>query len=583
MKDLPWHTLVELLQHRASATPDALAYSFLGSKHEEQRCTYGELQARALAVAARLRGAVKEDDRVLVCHLPGLDYVAAFYGCLYAGAIAVPVYPPQYYKSFDRIRSIIDDARPRAALTSATIIAKLGAHVDTTAGSELDWIVTEDLAGAGGSATPVPRRREAIAFLQYTSGSTSEPKGVMLSHANLLDNLRAIQANFHSHPRSVGCIWLPPYHDMGLIGGILQPLYAGFPVYLMSPMAFVLRPAKWLEAITRFRATISGGPNFAFDLCVARIKPEQMHGLDLSSWEVAFCGAEPIRAATLEAFRARFEPVGLSSHALHPCYGLAEATLMVSASKHAAPPVTQEVDGASLAANVARPVAAFPGRILVGCGMVIDGTDVRVVNPQTLAVCAEGEIGEIWVAGPGVASGYWGRPEQSEATFGAHLASGAGPYLRTGDLGYLERGELFVTGRLKDVIIVKGHNYYPQDIEHSVSASHPGLRADGAVAFSVDQGGEESLVIIQEVEPKLMTCELDQVIPLIAKAVFASCEIVPYDVLLVAKGSVARTSSGKRQRQLMKQRYLARELEALCRGRGSPLPIKESTVVDRGN
>lgn len=566
---MSWNTLVELLQHRASATPDALAYSYLGSKLDESRCTYGELHERALAVAARLRPVVREDDRVLVCHLPGLDYLAALYGCLYAGAIAVPVYPPQYYRSFDRVRSIIEDARPRAGLTSRAILQKLGAYADG-AGAPFDWMATEEVASAEGNATPVHRRPGSIALLQYTSGSTALPKGVMLSHGNLLDNLQAIQKSFRSHPSSVGCIWLPPYHDMGLIGGILQPLYAGFPVYLMSPIAFVLRPIRWLEAITRFRATISGGPNFAFDLCVARIKPEEMSRLDLRSWEVAFCGAEPIRAGTLQAFRAKFEPVGLSPRALHPCYGLAEATLMVTAGGYAAPLVTQEVDGESLAANVARPATERPRRTLVGCGPSIDGTKVRVVNPQTLALCAEGEVGEIWVAGPGVAPGYWGRPAQSDETFGARLAGEDEPYLRTGDLGFLAQGELFVTGRRKDVIIVKGRNYYPQDIEHSVSASHPGLRADGAVAFSVDDGDEESLVIIQEVERKLLPCDLGQVVPLITKAVLASCEIMPRDVVLVPRGRVARTSSGKIQRQLMKQRYLAQDLEVLYRGKGSP-------------
>jgi acyl-CoA synthetase (AMP-forming)/AMP-acid ligase II len=570
---LPWTTLVELLQHRASATPDALAYGFLGSKLDEQHCTYGELHQRALAVASRLRDVVQADDRVLVCHLPGLDYVAAFFGCLYAGAIAVPVYPPQYNKSFDRIRSIIEDARPRAALTSSAILQKLGAHVSATgaaAGTALEWIVTEDLGAADGHGQPARRQPGSIAFLQYTSGSTAEPKGVRLSHGNLLDNLQAIQRNFHSHPRSVGCIWLPPYHDMGLIGGILQPLYAGFPVYLMSPIAFVLRPIRWLEAITRFGGTISGGPNFAYDLCVARIKPEEMAHLDLRSWEVAFCGAEPVRAATLAAFRAKFEPVGLSPHALHPCYGLAEATLMVTAGGYAAPVVTREVDAESLAQNVARPATQRPGRVLVGCGQAIDGTEVKVVDPRTFAPCAEGEIGEIWVAGPGVAPGYWAAPEPSAESFGGRLASGEGPYLRTGDLGFLEHGELFITGRVKDVIIVKGRNYYPQDIEHSVSRSYPGLRADGAVAFSVDQGDEDLLVVMQEVEQKLMPSDLGQVIPVIAKAVLAACEIAPHDIVLVPKGSVARTSSGKLQRQLMKQRYLARQLEVLYRGKGSP-------------
>ncbi len=571
VKDLPWTTLVEILQHRAQATPDTIAYSFLGSRLDESPCTYGELHARALAVAARLSTVVKEDDRVLVCHLPGLDYIAAFYGCLYAGAIAVPVYPPQYYKSFDRIRSIIEDARPRAALTSTAIAQKLASHVHAAARPPFDWIVNEDPAGAdAGRPMPVPRRGDSIAFLQYTSGSTAEPKGVMLSHRNLLDNLQAIQKNFQSHAGSVGCIWLPPYHDMGLIGGILQPLFAGFPVYLMSPMAFVLRPIKWLEAITHFAATISGGPNFAFDLCVARIRPEEMSHLDLRSWKVAFCGAEPIRASSLAAFRAKFEPVGLPPHALHPCYGLAEASLMVTASGYSAPLVTQTLDAEALAADVARPAAGRPGRTLVGCGTAIDGTEVQVVNPRTLAVCADGEIGEIWVAGPSVAPGYWGRPEQSDESFGGRLARGEGPYLRTGDLGYLDRGELFVTGRRKDLIIVKGRNYYPQDIEHGVSASHPALRAGCAVAFSIDLGDEESLVIIQEVEPKFTSCDLGETIPLITKAVLACCEIVPYDVLLVCKGNVAKTTSGKLRRQLMKQRYLAHDLEVLYRGTGLP-------------
>jgi acyl-CoA synthetase (AMP-forming)/AMP-acid ligase II len=565
----PWTTLVDLLSHRAQATPDRLAYGFLGSQLDESRCTYAELHARALAVAARLRPVVREDDRVLVCHLPGLDYVAAFFGCLYAGAIAVPVYPPQYHKSFDRIRAIIADARPRAALTSAAIVQKLGAEVEAVP-RPFDWIVSEELANVEPAAAAGRRRADSIAFLQYTSGSTAEPKGVMLSHGNLLANLQAIAENFHSHPGSVGCIWLPPYHDMGLIGGILQPLYAGFPVHLMSPMAFVLRPIRWLEAITRFRATISGGPNFAFDLCVARTKPEDVARLDLSSWEVAFCGAEPIRATTLEAFRAKFAPAGLPPGALHPCFGLAEATLMVTASPHAARTIIREVDAESLAKHVARPATHGTAKRLVGCGPAIDGTEVRVVNLDSRAPCADGEVGEIWVAGPGVAPGYWGRSEESAETFGGHLATGEGPYLRTGDLGFLEQGELFVTGRRKDVIIVKGRNFYPQDIEHSVFASHPGLRTDGAVAFSIETGDEESLVVLQEVEPKLARAQGAAILPAIARAVFACCEMAPYDIVLLPRGSLARTSSGKLQRQLMRQRYLEGGLDVLCRSRVAP-------------
>ncbi len=569
---MAWNSLVEILQERARATPDTLAYGFLGRHLEEQRLTYGELETRARAVAARVRRVAAEGDRVLVCHLPGLDYVGAFFGCLYAGVVAVPVYPPQYYKSFDRIRSIVADARPRAALTSAVILQKLDAELDARPlPAPVDWIVTDALGDAPGETGPVATpTRASLAFLQYTSGSTAAPKGVRLSHGNLLANLGAIQQSFHSHPGSVGCIWLPPYHDMGLIGGILQPLYAGFPVWLMSPLLFVLRPARWLEAISRYRATISGGPNFAYELCVARTKPEELAGLDFGSWEVAFCGAEMIRASTLEAFRHKLAPAGFRPQALHPCYGLAEASLMVTGSRHLAPVVTQSVDAESLAANVARPPGARPARTLVGCGAAIDGTSVRIVDPRTRVPCPDGAIGEIWVAGPCVAEGYFGAPDESDATFGGRLASEEGPFLRTGDLGYLDGGELFVTGRLKDVIIVKGRNCYPQDIEHGVSACHPWLRPDGGAAFSIDRDGEERLVIVQEVEPRFQDRDLAEAITMVAKAAFACSELKPHDVVLVPRGSVARTSSGKLQRQLMKQRYLARELDVLCHGSGLP-------------
>jgi acyl-CoA synthetase (AMP-forming)/AMP-acid ligase II len=572
VKYLAWTTLVEILQHRAQATPDAIAYGFLDGKRAETRCSYGELHGRALAMAERIRAVAKEDERVLVCLLPGLDYITAFFGCLYAGAVAVPVYPPQYFKSFDRIRAVVADARPCAAITATDILEKLAAHVDgEPAFPRIDWILADQTgATPAGSLRPAARRPDAIAFLQYTSGSTAAPKGVMLSHGNLLANLQAIQGNFRSHAGSVGCIWLPPYHDMGLIGGILQPLFAGFPVYLMSPMAFVMRPCRWLEAITRFAATISGGPNFAFDLCVSRIKPEEMSRLELGSWEAAFCGAEPIRASTLDAFCRKFAPVGFRRQALHPCYGLAEASLMVTGSRHLAPPTTQALDADLLASNVARPTLDRPSKTLVGCGHAIEGTEVLVVNPESRAACADGEIDEIWVRGPCVARGYYGRPEQSAETFGGQLADGRGPYLRTGDLGYLDHGELFVTGRIKDLIIVKGRNYYPQDIEHRIAASHPGLRSDGGVAFAIERADEECLVIVHEVEPKYPHDGLADAIPAIRRAVFEAFEIVPHDVVLVPRGSVARTSSGKLQRQLMKQRYLARNLDVVCRGGGEP-------------
>ncbi len=395
-----------------------------------------------------------------------------------------------------------------------------------------------------------------LVFLQYTSGSTQTPKGVMVSHGNLLHNSEVMRRLFRHGPDSCGVIWLPPFHDMGLIGGLLQPLYAGFPVVLMTPGAFIQRPRRWLEAVSRYRATTSGGPNFAFELCVERVtagtKPAA--GLDLGSWRVAVTGSEPIRAETLERFSRAFAPAGFRREAFFPSYGLAEATLLVSRR------LLRRGDAGSVGRFSARRFGAGTppgcprrrpttpgGKDLVSCGAVAPDEEVVIADPETRRRCGAGEVGEIWVRGPSVAHGYWNRPEETAAAFHARLDDGGGPFLRTGDLGFLRGGELFVAGRIRDLIIIRGANVYPQDVERTVGACHPSLRPDGAAAFAVEADGEERLVVVQEVEA-LAPDDAAEVLAAVRHAVADAHQLQAYAVVLVRAGRIPRTTSGKIQR-----------------------------------
>jgi acyl-CoA synthetase (AMP-forming)/AMP-acid ligase II len=398
----------------------------------------------------------------------------------------------------------------------------------------------------------------------------------MITHGNLLHNSALIQQVCKHTPETRGVTWLPFYHDMGLIGCILHPLDVGLPVTFLSPVAFLQRPLRWLQAITRTRGTTSGGPPFAYDLCVRKITPEQRASLDLSSWDVAFVSAEPIRPEILERFAATFAPCGFRREAFYPCYGLAEATLLAAGGPKAAPPVMFAVQHAPLEQN--RVVAATGEedgtQTLVGCGQSLGDQEIVIVHPETLTRCLPNEVGEIWIAGGSVAQGYWNRPKETERTFQAYLAeTGEGPFLRTGDLGFLRDGELFVTGRLKDLIIVAGHNHYPQDIELTVERSHPAVRPDGCAAFSVDIDGEERLVIVAEVERRTFeegttwsemgalvvarTPGASEIVQAIRRAVAESHELRVHAVLLLRPGTIPKTSSGKIQRHICRTSFLA--------------------------
>lgn len=564
-------TLVDILRDRAQDQPDQLAYCFLPDGDTQALpLTYQGLDVQARSVAARLQALRMQNERVLLVCSPGLDYVVAFLGCLYAGAIAVPVYPPRPNQSSKRLQAIISNAKPKCILTTITFVTNLTGFIQNNLGLEsIHYLTIDNAANEADHWRPITIQEDAIAFLQYTSGSTGNPKGVMVSHANLGHNLDIIQQQFETTSTSRGFIWLPPYHDMGLIGGILQPLYAGFTTILMSPVMFLQRPLRWLKAITHHRATVSGGPNFAYDLCVQKISPEQCDGLDLSSWEVAFTGAEPIHAATLEQFAEKFAPYGFDQKAFYPCYGLAEATLMVSGNAKSTPPTLLSVDSKALAQNqvITSPNSSSldpEHQLIVGCGQVVSGHEIAIVHPETRTRCAPDHIGEIWIRGTSVTHGYWQQPDLTQQTFHAFLAdTGEGAFLRTGDLGFLRNGELFVTGRLKDVIIIRGQNHYPTDIETTAIASHPALRCGAAAAFTIAEA-DGHLVIALEVERAwLRKVEVEEVTRLIRQAIAQQHDLRVHTVLLLKPGSIPKTSSGKIQRFACRQAFLEGTLSAI--------------------
>lgn len=548
-------TFDEILRRHAQMQPERIAYTFLLDGEEETRIpiAYGELDQRARAVAARLQTLAGLGNRALLLLPPGLDYIVAFMACLYAGMTAVPAYPPRNARNLPRVRAIVQDSQAVVVLTVAAEEERLRAlTTEIEDMPPLHWVSVDAVPTAEhGLWRPSGSDGETLAFLQYTSGSTGVPKGVMVSHANLLDNSERIRQFFQLNEASVCASWLPPYHDMGLIGGILQPLYVGISCHLMSPAAFLQRPLRWFEMISQARATHSGGPDFAFDFCARRISPEQCEGLDLSSWRVAYNGAEPVRAGTLDRFTTAFAGAGFRREFFLPCYGLAEATLLVTGTPGV---VTYAVDPAAQEQGRLEASTADNARTLVACGPMDDS--VAVVDTATLQPCPEGAVGEIWVNNGGVARGYWQRPEESAAAFGARTADGRGPWMRTGDLGAVLDGRLYVTGRIKDLVILAGRNLYPTDIEGVVQTCGDELRPSFGVAFSVEHDGQERLIVLQELDFRRKV-DAEEMAQRIAGRVAAVFEAVPYTVRLLKTGSLPVTSSGKLRRRDARAMYLA--------------------------
>ena len=567
-------SLVDLLRWRAENQPDRLAYRFLADgEFDEVVLTYGELDRRARSIGALLQSSARAGDRALLLFPPGLDFIAAYFGCLYAKIIAIPVPPPHPARLEDSLSTtlrIAHDATPAAALLSSALFDALEVQNATkTRFGQMKLLVTDrdDLKGWTAQWQPPVFDRNDIAFLQYTSGSTTAPKGVMVSHGNLLHNLGLIETAMGLTSKTRTVFWLPPYHDMGLIGGILQSIYTGHSVNLIPHLMFLQRPVRWLQAITRFQATVNGGPNFAYDLCVRKVRPEQREQLDLGAWEVAFTGAEPVYHKTLDQFAAYFAPCGFRREAFFPCYGLAEATLFVTGGPKARLPVMKTLVKSGLEENKAILVSEYgeDTQTVVGCGQDTGKQTIRIVDIETLGPCLPGQIGEIWVSGPSVAGGYWNQPLETASSFGAYLSdSGAGPFLRTGDLGFMHDGELYVTGRLKNLIIIDGKNHYAHDLERTVEKAHSAIQPWGCAVFSIDNSGSERVIVIAEIQHKQIA-DSAEVIKAIRRAVAEQHELSVYEVKLVFPGSIPRTTSGKIRHFLCKTNYLTGALKEITR------------------
>lgn len=548
----PSSTLVDVLRYWANTQPTTVAYYFTdGETDDDTSLTFAELDHAARAVAVKILETHKPGSRGLLLYPPGVEFVVGFFGCLYAGCVAVPAYPPRRNRKGARIQGIAEDCQAQFALTTTDTIKQIRKDEGTRAETEfLDFLGTDSVdRSLAIQFSDVPIPGSDLAVLQYTSGSTGQPKGVMLTHCNLIRNCEMIASLFDETHSSIGVSWLPMYHDMGLVGGVLSPMYMGLSMALMSPMSFMQRPVRWLRAISKFKATTSGGPNFAYQLCVDKVSDEEMHGLDLSHWRLAFNGAEPVRASTLEQFSRKFERVGFSHTSHFPCYGMAETTLIVTGGPRQTPPVIKHFDGRRLDARLVTPVSETTpdARGLVGCGRATENEQVLIVDTETLNILPENAIGEIWVSSPSVGQGYWEKPEQTGTTFGAKTADGAGPYLRTGDLGFWSEGQLYVAGRVKDLIIVRGVNRYPQDIEQTVEECHESISSSAAAAFADDSGPRERLIITVEVQRSLED-DWNPVVQAIRRSVTQSHELPPDAVVLVRHGSLPRTSSGKIQR-----------------------------------
>lgn len=569
----PTH-LVDILRESARRFPEQSAFTFLeDGEAPGAHLTFGELdlRARRLAVALREQGA--QGERVLLCHPAGLEYVVAFWGCMYAGAVAVPAFPPdpaRPQRTLPRLRAVFEDSQAALALAPEALlpgVRELLAQCDPRA----RCLASDAVAGGEERWEPPGLSAEDVAFLMYTSGSTSIAKGATITHGNAADNVTAFHG-FAERPCRTLVSWVPLFHDLGLVVCMLYPVYQGAHCVTMSPLAFMQRPLRWLQAISRYRATTTAAPNFAYELCVRRSRPDERAGLDLSCLNLALNGGEPVRAHTVERFTEAFAPHGFRREALYPAYGLSDATADASGSSRFRSPLLLRVDRRALERREVVRVEEGPGSVtLVGCGEALPGQRMRVVDPETCRRLPDDSVGEIWLSGPSVAHGYWRRGEQNERIFGARLAGEDDPhrYFRTGDLGFWHEGEIFVVGRMGDMLILHGVNHFPEDIEPVVERCHPALRAGGGAVFGVEIGGEERLVVLHEVQPERLS-NPDEVFRAIRRAVGEHHELEVGEIALIAPGELLKTLSGKVRRKACRERLLAGEMRLFARWRSGP-------------
>src|SRR4051794_12966649 len=555
----PLVPLPALLRRHAAEQPERPAFTFLlDGEHDAATLTNAQLHSRAGRVAAALRERVEPGDRVLLLQEPGLEFLASFFGCLRAGVVAVTAYPPDLSRARvtgERIESIASDASAAVVLTTrlvANIHEALAEHAPSV--GALEWVASEDLhEGSGGGGAPdVDWSLDDLAFIQYTSGSTGDPKGVQLTHRNLSAQAELLHLNYDMSPDSVNVTWNPLYHDMGLLGSVVVPVAVGYHSVIMSPLSFLARPMRWLRAITRYRGTVSGGPNFAYELCVRKAREEDLDELDLSSWSPAFNGAEPIRPDTIDRFARKFERCGFRREATYPCWGLAESTCVVSGSPQRRRPIIRRFDRAALETGSATEAADDEGSVrLVASGEPLYHHETPIVDPEAARELPDGEIGEIWVRGPCVSPGYWNRPDLTQETFGAHLADGDGPFLRTGDLAFKLDGQLYIVSRSKDIVIIRGRNLAAHDIELTVERCHEAVRPGCSAAFGIERDGDEALAIVAEV---VMNGDpVEDVESAVRAAVAEEHGVVPARVALIAPRTIPKTSSGKIRRRASRQ------------------------------
>ena len=571
LKEHAYSNLLDVLRHRCEQTPDKQAFTYLrDGEIVEAGLTYEELYRRSAAVAVELVQQGLAGDTILLLYPPGLDFLVGFYGCIFASCIPVPVVPPRNNRNLSNFDSIHTDAGATAVLSNADMggrLRKIFSGIQSL--DALPIIATDTVSATLADAWRAPSiQPDDMAFLQYTSGSTSAPKGVMVTHANLLHNNAMMQAYFGHTSEERFANWLPHFHDMGLIGNLLQTVFVGGHCDVMAPSAFVKKPIAWLNIMSSRGATYSGSPNFGYQLCVDRVTEAQRDALDLSGWRNAYCGAEPIRPATLQSFMRTYARCGFRPEAMYPCYGMAETTLMISGGSTRLPPVIRHFDKAQIEADTACPVAAdaHGAHAMVGCGRPAAGQIVAIVDPETRLEKMRGAVGEIWVSGPSACKGYYQNAEATEETFRQCLPGYRDrTFVRSGDLGFVDQeGELFVSGRLKDLIIVNGRNHYPQDIELVVAQCHPSLTVDGGATFSVDSPTGEKVVVTHEIERSaIRDYDFEEIVRSVRKALSDTFEIELDAFVLLRPGRVAKTSSGKIRRSASRRAYLMDQLEAV--------------------
>ncbi len=565
-------TYIEVIKKRVTADPEHVVFRFLDNGIDESEAfSYNQLETRSKALGAAMQQYARKGERVLLLFPAGLKYVASLFACFYSGMIAVPAYPPRRNRNLNRVLTIIEDSGAHISIISRQVYRDIERNFkDNPLLRNMLWIVYEEIGDKKASEWKKTEIfADDVALIQYTSGSTGNPKGVMITQLNLFYNSEYIHQTFEfSKETTLGMNWLPIFHDMGLIGGILQAAYLGGLNVGMPPVEFLKNPYKWLKAIEKYKATVGGGPNFSFDYCVQKVSEEERKNLDLSSMNTFFCGAEPVRKSTMEAFSKAFADNGVTAEQMYPVYGMAETTLIATGGFQKNPPKYLRIKQDKLAENKVEIADAYEAKAieLVGCGHTWLETEIAIVNPKTFSRLNEDKVGEIWISGPTVAKGYWNKPEETKRTFEAYIDdTKEGPFLRSGDLGFLHQNELYITGRLKDLIIIRGVNHYPSDIEFTVENSNPVLRPNAGAAFSILKNGEEKLIIVHELErAALRNTNHQQIINDIRYAISDEHELETQAIILIQTGSIPITSSGKIQHRQTRYDYLNNKLNVIA-------------------